>query len=270
MKTTKAVNVLLALLIALCLVWAGNALALPLGTNITMYDGVSSADTGWYGKSEDQEVEPRCATGQIWDLEGFFLKGSTLTVVAGYDLINGKSDYLPGDIFIDVDGDAQYGSANTGSGSGNSTVQKTFGYDFVLDLDLANGKYDVYALDSSTSVQTTTVYFSQNDESNPWRYDSGGVAITEWQDHAFSYYGSLSDSDVGGLAGGNHNALAVDLGFLGRFVQPGTEFIAHTTMECGNDNLMGKATVPEPATILLFGAGLIGFAGLGRKRLFKR
>ena len=41
----------------------------------------------------------------------------------------------------------------------------------------------------------------------------------------------------------------------------------HWAMTCGNDVIEGSAPspVPEPATILLYGSGLIGLAGFGRK-----
>ncbi len=50
-------------------------------------------------------------------------------------------------------------------------------------------------------------------------------------------------------------------------MDPDNFFIAYTPW-CSNDNIGGgNAPIPEPATILLFGLGLVGIAGIARKKI---
>ena len=254
----KKVMTALAIGLVALATFPGSALALDLGQNITIPDLVGSG-SGWAGAQEDQEVEPGCLTGQQWDMEGFFFKSDyTLTMVGGYNMVSGQGGYMTGDLFIDVTGDAVYGPAANGSGSGNTIINNVFGYDYVLDLDMATLTYDVYAIGNDSLV---SVYYSQNDESNPWRYSRGGDAVQGWQDVKFDYQTGLADGDVAGLAGGTHNAAVFSLAFL----PSGTEFISHYTYACGNDNLMGQFSVPDGGmTAVLLGLAMLVVEGARR------
>ncbi len=256
-----ATSLLAALVLA-----TGPTFAIPLGTNITIPDQNTSG-TGWYGNHEDNETEshPDTLRAQDWDLEGMFLGGSRLTLVGGFDFKNGVTynhyNYRSGDIFIDVNGDAQYGyPVNGGSGLGGTT-SNLFGYDYVLDLDFASMTYNVIKLDSSALLARGLDVAG----SNPWRYVSGGDALAGFQGVSFDYYSGLTNADVGfqGYNGDNgHYAISVDTSFLGS-----GDFVFHNTVECGNDNLMGAAHVPDGgSTVTLLGLSLVGVVALRRRR----
>ncbi len=92
-----------------CIFGVNSSYATPYGTEITKYDGLSPNGLG--SAKEDNEAEAGMVQSQAWDLEGFFLKGKSLTIVGGYNFYTGQNDgagkiLTSGDIFIDTNGDA--------------------------------------------------------------------------------------------------------------------------------------------------------------------
>ncbi|HDS15043.1 MAG TPA: VPLPA-CTERM sorting domain-containing protein [Proteobacteria bacterium] len=216
-----------------------------IGVNITVFDGVGNGSTNWFGDQEDQEVEYssqyNAVTGQDWDMEAFFWKNetSTLTMIGGYDLIDGKDGIKPGDVFLDVGSNGSWDYAISFSNTGTATW---------------------YALDASSTLIPTT-HFPTSD---PWKYASGATDSGSLN----SLYTAFFSTDLAGVAtGGNHNAIALDLSGL----TLGTSFTVHFTMACGNDNLVGRVThdtpnVPIPGAVWLLGSGFAGLVGLRRRR----
>lgn len=252
--------------------------ALNFGDEISVYDNQSAGgSSGWWDGStgnssakEDQEVEPNMQSGQSWDLEGMFLHDTFLTLVGGYNFKEGYHNIFSGDIFIDVDGDIKYGNAAAGlsglSGDGYKNETNVFGYDYVIDMtfdpEIMAETYKAYKIDTSATLLSP--YYRQNDTAGAWRYVSGGTLVGEG---VVQYQTGLTDT-VTGFKGDSHNAVTVDLSFL----YPETDFMVHYTMGCGNDDLIGKGSIeavptPEPATLLLFGAGLLGLVGIAKKRM---
>jgi hypothetical protein len=257
-------------------------------SDITVFDGRSNSVYGsWYSGSsdtrvvggvavrEDNEVEYRtdiygnvtaiCEADQRWDLEKFTLNGSNLGMVGGYDFKDGQKSltdpsdqhsYMGGDIFIAVD-DAPVMGTSTYDPL-HPTTKNNYGFDYAIQLTFnteTTGSYKVISLNSNSMVSIC----ADIGTSNPWKYASGGGDIaTKDIDFTMSSY-----TDAQGL----HYVLdGIDLSFI----TGGPTIYTHYTMECGNDNLAGKATlpVPEPGSLMLFGTGLLGLIGLsiGRRK----
>ena len=81
-------------------------------------------------------------------------------------------------------------------------------------------------------------------------------------------FGFNGYTDENGIPNNWHNAIILDLSDL---IHDGDTFTAHFTMQCGNDNLMGRndpngPPVPIPGAVWLFGSGLLGLVGIRRRR----
>jgi hypothetical protein len=233
--------------------------------NITIRDGYGSSSDPWYsGNIEDQETEPGTIASQAWDLERFSIDGTRLTMTGGYDFKNGNSGVLAGDIFVAVNRQPVFGPTagliSNSSGIPNPIISNAYNYNYVYNINWSNGSYSLYSINKDSQVYG--VEYSATQDSNPWRYASGGTLIGTG---SILYETGLTDVQTG-LSGGLHNSVTVDLDkILGAGYQT---FYVHNTMQCGNDNLMGEYAdpVPESSTLVLFGMGIAGLSIYGKKQ----
>jgi hypothetical protein len=253
-------NILCASIVFALLFFAANSYATPFGINITKWDKMGSQF-----ESEDNEVEPGNVLAQMWDLEGLYLNGNSLTMIGGFNFLTGGNSgsrtFKSGDIFISTNpAGVDYGNPPESYVSGNTIQNNVYGYDYVLDMDYATRQYQAYRINNQSQVES--VYYRENAGANPYRYVSGGTPVGGINNFLYNAAPDIAGLGLHGMGGNNfHNAVTMDLGFL-----PATTFfLAHFAEECGNDNLIGVGTtVPEPSAAILVGTGLAAFFVLRR------
>jgi hypothetical protein len=220
----------------LLLFFVNSSFALPLGATADIYLHPNDEQIG-------QRDDDFIGNSNIFNIYGHeWLDNQNLNIYlswnlpGGFDLEGKYLNAMLGDVFI-------YDSSSTSLEyfvplRDHDSVTKGQVYQ-VKTTKLSNDYYSGWSTSSYGDNEVVTA----NNTSGPLDY---GASVT-FNDNTGFYYNTIG---IGFLD---------DYGFGGRDIR-----FAYT---CGNDV---HAPVPEPATMLLVGTGLIGLVGFGRKKLLKK
>ena len=247
--------------------WGAGIMSSTSSPSPIVNDGTDASDAG--PRLSGDVFDPNNKGYDISAMDVSILNGSLIVKIYSQTdnyfgkWLGGTISDAPGDLFLsttgwnpvaidpdpDVNGVQNYNSDGKGVGTN---------WNFVVAL---NGLYDTESLRQDDG--TATLYSTS---AGTIEYGTARNAQEAWFSPSTNAT-SVGTGDWKIVSPTNANPYLLITTSLTNEMQNVREWGLHWTMACANDVIEGSfSPVPEPATVLLFGAGLAGLAAFGRRR----